>query len=274
MSRYARLPEDLILDVSISPHAVRVWARMERYQGTGTACYASRATIADDLGMSEAAVKRALRELISAGWISRVRRGRSGWEAVVNTELSRPTGEPCHGPQVSHARPTGEPSSSDPRPTGEPCHGPQVSRGGVTGEPCKEGTPTKEPQLRSQVPTAAPSPKAELVLVDVAPIVEARPITAQTLIGKWLDHCANRPPGNVVGQVAKQLGGLLAEGIDPDAVEAGLAAWHSRGLHPSTLPSVVNEILNPPRPGAGRPRRMSPGDSALALLAEFPLEGA
>lgn len=50
---------------------------------------------------------------------------------------------------------------------------------------------------------------------------------------------------------------MLAEGIDPDDVRRGLAAWMTKGLHPSTLPSVVNEVMNgngrdSQRNGAGR----------------------
>lgn len=74
---------------------------------------------------------------------------------------------------------------------------------------------------------------------------------AQTLVAEWIDHCNRRPPGNVIGQVAKQCKGLLDEGFDYADVRAGLALWHSRGLHPSTLPSVVNEHVNA-TPNVGR----------------------
>lgn len=73
---------------------------------------------------------------------------------------------------------------------------------------------------------------------------EAADSTAQTLTAEWIDHCRKRPPGNVVGQVAKQLKALLAEGFEYDDVRAGLALWHSKGLHPATLPSVVHEHVN------------------------------
>lgn len=76
------------------------------------------------------------------------------------------------------------------------------------------------------------------------PDADSTDLTAQTLIAEWIDHCRRRPPGNVIGQVAKQCKGLLDEGFDYDDVRAGLALWHSRGLHPSTLPSVVNEHVN------------------------------
>lgn len=79
--------------------------------------------------------------------------------------------------------------------------------------------------------------------------------TAGTLISEWIDHCPKRPPGTVIGQVGKHLKTMLAEGIDPDDLRRGLAAWHAKGLHPSTLPSVVNETMNT------RP------DQARALLA-------
>lgn len=94
------------------------------------------------------------------------------------------------------------------------------------------------PRRRAR-PSATPS-------TDLALVPDDPPTTAQTLVATWIDHCRARPPSNVIGQIAKHCAALLAEGIDPDAIEAGLAAWHSKGLHPSTLPSVVNEVLNPP----------------------------
>src|SRR5258706_265170 len=70
------------------------------------------------------------------------------------------------------------------------------------------------------------------------------------IIGEWLDSCRRRPPSNVVGQVSKGVKGLLDEGIDPDDVRGGLELWASKGLHPSALPAVVNELMNstPARP--------------------------
>ena len=37
---------------------------------------------------------------------------------------------------------------------------------------------------------------------------------------------------------------MLDEGIDPDRIRRALAEWNRKGLHPSTLPSVVHEISN------------------------------
>ncbi|WEH40762.1 helix-turn-helix domain-containing protein [Streptomyces sp. AM 2-1-1] len=81
------------------------------------------------------------------------------------------------------------------------------------------------------------------------------PVTAQTIVGEWLERTPKRPPSSVIGQVAKQIRVLLEEDrIDPDDVRRGIAHWMTKGLHPSTLPSVVNQVMNaagqmPKRPG-------------------------
>jgi hypothetical protein len=77
------------------------------------------------------------------------------------------------------------------------------------------------------------------------------PVTAQTIVGEWLERVAKRPPASVVGQVAKQTASLLDEGIDPNDVRRGLALWMHKGLHPSVIPSVVNEAMNA-NPAAAR----------------------
>ena len=85
-------------------------------------------------------------------------------------------------------------------------------------------------------------PSRDLAIVD-AEIVTEGP-TAQTLTAEWIDHCAERPPRNVIGQISKHLKQMLDEGIDPDRIRRALAEWNRKGLHPSTLPSVVHEISN------------------------------
>lgn len=70
---------------------------------------------------------------------------------------------------------------------------------------------------------------------------------AQTLIGEWIDHCGERPPSRLIGQVARELKTLLADGIAYDDVRRGFAAWHMKGLHPSALASVVHEVRTAPQ---------------------------
>lgn len=71
------------------------------------------------------------------------------------------------------------------------------------------------------------------------------PATTQTLIAEWIDHCGNRPPNDVVGQVSKRVAKMLDEGIPYADIRRGLAAWQAKGLHPSALPSVVHETRTP-----------------------------
>jgi hypothetical protein len=112
---------------------------------------------------------------------------------------------------------------------------------GAIALPLPEPPPEPEPLP----PTAGRGEAANrLALVADAP-------TAQTLVAEWIEHCDSRPPGRVVGQVAKELKALLDEGIEPQRVRAALAEWNRKGLHPSTLASVVHEITNR-RPTAPR----------------------
>jgi len=67
---------------------------------------------------------------------------------------------------------------------------------------------------------------------------------ADTIVGEWVGRCRKRPPRNVIGMVGKHIKVLLGEGVDPADVRAGLLCWERKGLHPSTLPSVVNEVMN------------------------------
>lgn len=89
---------------------------------------------------------------------------------------------------------------------------------------------------------------------DATPRVPTEPDepTSQTIVGEWIERCPKRPPRQVIGQIAKQVKALLAEGIEPDDIRRGLAEWMARDVHPSVLPSIVNNVMN-------RQARASPG---------------
>jgi hypothetical protein len=74
--------------------------------------------------------------------------------------------------------------------------------------------------------------------------LEPLPDTTGTILGEWLQRCQKRPPESVVKRIGKDVRGMLAEGIDPDDVRRGMASWQSKGLDPSVLPSVVNQVMN------------------------------
>lgn len=105
--------------------------------------------------------------------------------------------------------------------------------------------------------------------------------SAQQLIGEYAASCAHRPPNGVLGHLGREVAKLLKEGIDSEYVRAGLARHRAKGLHPSTLPSLVHEAMNGPaasgdlvRPECGPTVRghrawANPADPAAAYAEEL-----
>ncbi|MFC8625652.1 hypothetical protein [Streptomyces anulatus] len=101
---------------------------------------------------------------------------------------------------------------------------------------------------------AAPDDVVDAEVLDEPAAERPETVTAQTIVGEWLERCSDRPPSRVIGQLSKEIRVLLDEDrIHPDTIRRGIATWMTKGLHPSTLPSVVNEVMNagptPSRPG-------------------------
>lgn len=69
---------------------------------------------------------------------------------------------------------------------------------------------------------------------------------AGTIITAWIEGLRVRPPDRVVGQTAREVRLLLDQGYDPALVLEALKSISGKGLHPSTLASELNTILNPP----------------------------
>ncbi|MCE3030810.1 hypothetical protein [Streptomyces sp. CMSTAAHL-2] len=69
-------------------------------------------------------------------------------------------------------------------------------------------------------------------------------VSAKQLIAEYAAACAHRPPKDVLGHLGQEVRKLLDEGIDPAHVRAGLERHRAKGLHPSTLPSLVHEAMN------------------------------
>ncbi|MFF2503525.1 hypothetical protein ACFVTY_09135 [Streptomyces sp. NPDC058067] len=79
--------------------------------------------------------------------------------------------------------------------------------------------------------------------------------SVQQLIAEYTASCAHRPPSGVLGHLGRETAKLLAEGIAPAYIRTALALHRAKGLHPSTLPSLVHEAMNAPqaRVGFARP---------------------
>ncbi|MEV5847756.1 hypothetical protein AB0M32_37930 [Streptomyces sp. NPDC051985] len=81
----------------------------------------------------------------------------------------------------------------------------------------------------------------------------ASQVSANQLVGEYVSACDKRPPGDVIGHLGRITKKLLAEGIDPEDIRAGLARFAANPKHPSVLTSMVNEAMNARPGGLARP---------------------
>nr|WP_202516669.1 hypothetical protein [Streptomyces sp. SID161] len=91
-------------------------------------------------------------------------------------------------------------------------------------------------------------------------------VSAKDLLTEYAAACEHRPPASVLGQLGREAAKLLAEGIDPAHVRAGLDRQRTKGLHPKTLARVVHEVMNAGAPTTAVPHRpwTNPIDVAAA----------
>lgn len=165
-------------------------------------------------------------------------------ESLANAHLELPAEAPADPPP--------DPPEEDPA-------NPPIEGGveGDRGTRARGHVPQPLPHSPAVPPPAADAdapPAAGLFLIvadDSAPQPE---VTAGTILGEYIDRCAKRPPDRVIGQLSKEIKKMLdqSDPIDPDDIRRGMAAWMSKGIHPSALASVVNDVMNagpPSRPG-------------------------
>ena len=216
---FAKIPEELLFDTSISPAAVRLYGVIQRYAGKSGNAFPGREELAGRLGASVETVKRSTAELARAGWIERTRRpGSNIWDtrladgeptkARVTTDPSpRVTSDPRspkHGSPQTRARVTTDPSprvTSDPR---SPKHGSPQTRARVTTDPTvgspvtrlEEREPLNESQLTRVTAAVADAPptadeiEAEVVHdelpLDIPPTPGPTASPTQVLVGAYV----------------------------------------------------------------------------------------
>ncbi|MGP3948497.1 hypothetical protein [Streptomyces sp. 7N604] len=95
-------------------------------------------------------------------------------------------------------------------------------------------------------------------------------VSTKQLMDEYAAACAHRPPSGVLGHLGRETAKLLADGINPAHIRAGLARHRAKGLHPSTLPSLVHEAMNATPDRLARPgsRPNVPGHRAWANPAD------
>ncbi|MFC0844679.1 hypothetical protein ACFH04_13320 [Streptomyces noboritoensis] len=99
----------------------------------------------------------------------------------------------------------------------------------------------------------APAPDA--VPEQLADEASAGEWSAKRLMSEYIRACpGGRAPKSFLGHLGKQIRLLLEEGYGPDTLRPALERLRVKGLHPSVLPSLVNEVLNAepvPAPSSG-----------------------
>ncbi len=97
-----------------------------------------------------------------------------------------------------------------------------------------------------------------------APAPDSDSDSTKDLIGEYAAGCPHRPPQDVLSHLGREVKKLLAEGISPDHIRAGLARHRAKGLHPSTLPSLVHEAMNATPAAAAHQPWTNPTNTAAA----------
>lgn len=134
-------------------------------------------------------------------------------------------------------------------PVDPPGHGYEKSAGQM---PFSEGSPNSPRNLGegSAPGSRILDPGSSIPTGRTAP---AAGISVNQLVGEYLAACEERPPSDVIGHLGRISKKLLAEGISPEHIRAGLQNFAANPKHPSVLTSMVNEAMNARSGGLVRP---------------------
>lgn len=148
---------------------------------------------------------------------------------------------PSSGPPAAGV----EPASTDPHSLAGPCMPqPDVSPG---QREIVEGSPT--PRRSLDEPSASGSrildPGSSLTGRG-APATDASSakVLAKHLVAEYVRGCNRRPPEDFLGHLGRKINALLDERFEADDIRAALDKLRAKGLNPSVLPSLVNEVVN------------------------------
>lgn len=83
-------------------------------------------------------------------------------------------------------------------------------------------------------------------------VVAADAANAGQIVTAWIDGLRMRPPERVIGQTAREVRLLLDQGFPPRVILEACRSISAKGLHPSTLASEVNTLVNPPTKSTSR----------------------
>ncbi|WP_372404595.1 hypothetical protein [Streptomyces luteireticuli] len=97
-----------------------------------------------------------------------------------------------------------------------------------------------------------------------APHTDSVTASAKSLVAEYVAGCHRRPPEDVLGLLGRKVKTLLEEHFDAKDVRTALDRLRARGLHPSVLPSLVNEVVNAQPQQDGSPTSSASGEGPWA----------
>ncbi|MET9544187.1 hypothetical protein ABZY36_02575 [Streptomyces sp. NPDC006627] len=148
---------------------------------------------------------------------------------------------PLSGPPAAGA----QPASTDPHSPAGPCMPPPGVSAGQRGI----GEGSSIPRRSLDEPSASGSrildPGSSLTGRE-APATDASSanISAKQLVAEYVRGCNRRPPEDFLGHLGRKINVLLDERFEADDIRAALDKLRAKGLNPSVLPSLVNEVVN------------------------------
>ncbi|EST31733.1 hypothetical protein M877_06240 [Streptomyces niveus NCIMB 11891] len=95
-------------------------------------------------------------------------------------------------------------------------------------------------------------------------------VSAKDLVAEYVAGCARRPPEDFLAHLGRKIRVLLDERFEPETVRTALERLRAKGLHPSVLPSLVNEVLNASPPHGTQAPSSASGAGPLASAAYTP----
>lgn len=77
-----------------------------------------------------------------------------------------------------------------------------------------------------------------------APDASSGHVSAKDLVGEYAAECKRRPPSSTLGHLGREIKNLLEEDFSPGDIRRALVILRTKGLSPSVLPSLVNQVVN------------------------------
>jgi len=252
-----------VLDRYHGPDARKLWllAWAEKANDGTRAGWPTREVLAHRTGRSPSRVSHLADELVTEGVIKRDGGGnRSGPARFIllplgAPEKSAPSPHPSDeemGAHDPHSQPevkgASSAHSSELGKSAARAHPkPRVKGAESAGKGAESGRKGADPMPLPAETGSLPLSISSEEQPSQKPSVVADAPTAQTIIASFIDWVrANEGEltRRTAGQLAKQIGDLLEQGMPDRYIRKGLADWYAAGQNPSTLDSFVNAARN------------------------------